>query len=190
VKTFFSTFAAILASAIVIFSVFAAKSRLDKWENAKAACLVEIRLADSEINWSETTETEAMYRRNRAKRDLVSILKHKPFWLPLTKLERTMLQNYKSDLEAVSAARASEAQQSNDNKTPRLAPEGIVYTTVRLSVRLKTGLIGIEPGTELKVINKNPDGSLHVQSGNLVTDVRVTDVTNDLDVVDAIQNRQ
>jgi hypothetical protein len=73
------------------------------------------------------------------------------------------------------------------NAASRLAPEGTVYNVVRLSVRLKHGITGIEPGTQLKVKSKNADGTLHVHAGDLVTDVRVTDVTNDLDVVDAIR---
>jgi hypothetical protein len=100
----------------------------------------------------------------------------------------------------------SASQQAEETATPvgsetpeqarRLAPEGTVYNVVRLSVRLKGGLAGIEPGRELRVISKNSDGSLHVQAGDLVTDVPPSAVTNDLDVAaaarkasqDALQN--
>jgi hypothetical protein len=75
-------------------------------------------------------------------------------------------------------------------KARRLAPEGIVYNVVRLSVRIKGGLAGIEPGTELKIISKNADGSLHVQTGNLAADVPASAVTNDLDVVAAVRSHQ
>ena len=52
---------------------------------------------------------------------------------------------------------------------------------------MKHGLVGIEPGTELKIISKNSDGTLHVQDGDLIADVPVSAVTSDLDVVAAVR---
>lgn len=83
-----------------------------------------------------------------------------------------------------------QAMKLDDSRSPietrRLAPEGTVYNVVRLSVRVKNGLAGIEPGTKLKVISKSDNGSLHVQTGDLITDVPQSAVTNDFDVATAI----
>src|SRR5262249_22706832 len=75
------------------------------------------------------------------------------------------------------------------SKPRRLAPEGTVYNVVRLSVRVQNGLVGIEPGTELKVISRNSNGTLHVQTGNLITDVVQSAVTNDLNVAAAVRSQ-
>lgn len=37
----------------------------------------------------------------------------------------------------------------------------------------------LAPGTELTVVRQNPDGTLHIQSGQLEADVPAWDVTND-----------
>ena len=88
-------------------------------------------------------------------------------------------------------AKPTTAVSTEPERTRRLAPEGIVYNLVRISGRIKGGLIGIAPGTELKVISKNSDGSLHVAAGNLgEADIPASAVTNDLDVADAARNAQ
>ena len=89
------------------------------------------------------------------------------------------------------ANQAADKADQTTNTTPsparRFAPEGTVYNVVRLTVGIEHGVAGIEPGTELKIISKNSDGSLHVQAGNLVADVVPYAVTNDLDVAAAVR---
>lgn len=69
----------------------------------------------------------------------------------------------------------------------RFAPEGTVYNLKLISVTTEEGVASIPPGTELKVINKHPDGTMRVQKDELVADVPLSAVTNDRDIVTALR---
>jgi len=69
----------------------------------------------------------------------------------------------------------------------RLAPAGTVYNVKLISVRTQDGVSSILAGTELQNVRNNPDGTLHVRSGDLTADVLPSDVTNDLDVAAAVR---
>jgi len=106
------------------------------------------------------------------------------WWL----IKKELINESEKELEEhlTKATRSVNAEAEKARKATRVAPEGIVYNVVQLSVGIKGGLAGIAPGTQLKVISKNDNGSLRVQAGDLVTDVPASAVTNDLDVATAI----
>jgi hypothetical protein len=121
-KTFFTILLAILAAAAVIFGALAAKSRLDNWNKARSACLEEIdsmseTISDlsaesaggniAELNAALTGMLRAQKRINRAKDVLVSLLKNKPFFLPLTEDEKRLLRAYAAPAESNQAAVAT-----------------------------------------------------------------------------------
>jgi hypothetical protein len=97
---------------------------------------------------------------------------------------------------AADAERQQEAEQkriteeAERERIRRFAPEGIVYNLKRISVNAKDVLTTISPGTELKVTKKNSDGTLHVQKGDLATDVQPTAVTNDRDLATAVRSNE
>ena len=57
-----------------------------------------------------------------------------------------------------------------------------VYNLQRLTIKTDGGMIGIPPGTELIVTKNNPDETLHVQKGDLETDISPSLVTKDRDL--------
>ena len=77
------------------------------------------------------------------------------------------------------------AEEADRERIRRFAPEGTVYNVRLLTVSHQDGLSSIPPGTELTVTKKNPDGTLHVQHGELAADVPPDSVTNDRDLADA-----
>jgi len=95
--------------------------------------------------------------------------------------------NANAEMPSSLSPSATPAKNETPKEVKRLAPGETVYNVVRLSVRMKSGLAGIEPGTELKIISENADGSLHVQTGSLVADVPASAVTDDLRVAAAAQ---
>lgn len=68
-------------------------------------------------------------------------------------------------------------------RTRRFAPEGTVYNLKPITVRKPNAVIA--PETELRLIRKNDNGTVHVQKDNLEADVPAEDVTNDRDWVSA-----
>ena len=73
--------------------------------------------------------------------------------------------------------RIREGNQNHDNNN---LYEG--RRAITALVLLANSAMADKPGTQLKVISKNANGSLHVQAGKLVTDAPVSAVTNDLDI--------
>jgi hypothetical protein len=112
-KTFAGTFFAILAAAAVIFALIGAKSRLNKWTDAKMRCAAEISsvyatakdiseqpiFPPSEQTKNLRRMSDAIVQLERVERDLVSLLENKPFGLPLIKSERKLLENTKADID-------------------------------------------------------------------------------------------
>jgi hypothetical protein len=70
---------------------------------------------------------------------------------------------------------------SEAEKKRRFAPEGTVFNLKPITVTVRHKSITISPGTELKVVKKNPDGTLHVQKNEVEADVLSDDVTTDRD---------
>lgn len=80
------------------------------------------------------------------------------------------------------------AAEAEIERIRRFAPVGTVYNLKLLSVSYQDGLASIPAGTELKVTKKNPDGTLHVENGDLATDVSPTAVTNDRDLAASLRS--
>ena len=69
--------------------------------------------------------------------------------------------------------------------SPRRAPDGVYFTMRYFSVPNAHGITGIAPGT--KVIRVRDDGSmLRVRTGDVEFEATAQDLTNDLDVADAV----
>ena len=112
-KSFVATLFAILAAAAVIAAFLAAKSRINKWTDAKNQYVAEIGsryatakdisaqplLPLSEPSRNIRRMSDAMIRISRVERDLQSLLENKPFRLPLSKSERKLLDNTRADIE-------------------------------------------------------------------------------------------
>jgi hypothetical protein len=91
---------------------------------------------------------------------------------------------------AVERQRAAEERQvaeaAERERIRRYAPDGTVYNLQPISVPIPDGLTTIDTGTELKVVKKNSNGTLHVQTdiaGGLECDVDPRIVSNDRDLV-------
>jgi hypothetical protein len=67
-----------------------------------------------------------------------------------------------------------------------LAPDGVYFTLRYFSVRGPHGVIGILPGTEVVRMRDVAPSILRVSAGDLQFDAKVQDLTNDLDLVDAV----
>jgi hypothetical protein len=128
-KTFFTTFLAILAAAAVISGSLAAKSRLDRWKKAELECLTEMNSMSGAIreisdesqggNLNELTAAlggmrKAQKRIAETKQLLVSVLENKPFGLPLTRAEKDRLRQMKADIQPV-------AEESKQKAMPTIA---------------------------------------------------------------------
>jgi len=114
-KRFVATLFAILAAAAVIAAFLAAKSRVDKWTDAKNQYVAEISspyatakdisaqplfpLSERSRNIRRMSDT--MIRISRVELDLRSLLESKPFRLPLGKNERKLLDNTREDIEGL-----------------------------------------------------------------------------------------
>jgi hypothetical protein len=158
-KTFFTVFLAILAAAAVISAGLAAKSRLDKWNKAKMECLDEIssmsqaikdisdepRSSDPEVALDELSIAmrnmkKAQGRINKAEEVLVSLLKNKPFGLPLTKDETEMLRGLTSALTPTTTTTEATAARTPDaiNYDTKIHPENIILDAPTPSLTNKT----------------------------------------------------
>jgi|ERR1700736_6325002 len=69
----------------------------------------------------------------------------------------------------------------------RFAPEGTVYNLKPITVTTQHQKTTVAFGTELKLIKKNSDGTVHIEKGELQADVPGDDVTNDRDVLAAFR---
>ncbi len=112
-KSFVATLFAILAAAAVIAAFLAAKSRVDKWTDAKNQYVAEISslyatakdisaqplFPLSERNRNIGRMSDTMIRISRVELDLRSLLENKPFRLPLSKSERKLLEDTRADIE-------------------------------------------------------------------------------------------
>ncbi|MGA3170952.1 MAG: hypothetical protein ABSE62_08035 [Chthoniobacteraceae bacterium] len=65
-------------------------------------------------------------------------------------------------------------------RNPHLAPEGIYFLTKQVGVTTDSGITGLEPGTEVKVL-KDGGATLHVTDGREEFDVGSDSITNNLD---------
>jgi ribosomal protein L40E/cell division protein FtsN len=74
------------------------------------------------------------------------------------------------------------AEEAEIERIHRYAPEGIVYNLKAISIWHENGVSSFRPGTELKVIRQNTDGTLHVEKNGLATDIPANDVTKDRDL--------
>jgi hypothetical protein len=71
---------------------------------------------------------------------------------------------------------------------PRLAPPGVYFALIHLSVRSGAGLTGVEPGTRVVCV-KDEGPVLLVKVENLEFEAKRQYLTNDLDVADlAVRN--
>ena len=112
-KSFVATLFAILAAAAVIAAFLAAKSRVNKWTDAKNQYEAKISSLNatakdisaqplfplSERNRNISRISDTMIRISRVELDLRSLLENKPFRLPLSKSERKLLDNTRADIE-------------------------------------------------------------------------------------------
>lgn len=79
------------------------------------------------------------------------------------------------------------AEQQQRERIRRFAPEGTVYNLKPITVTVKNKKFTLAFGTELKLIKKNSDGTVHIEKGELQADVPADDVTDDRDVVAAFR---
>lgn len=66
------------------------------------------------------------------------------------------------------------------------AAEGIFFVTEEVTVRLKAGLLGVAPGTQVKLVKDKGD-TVTVTDGAQEFDLQAAQLTNDLDVAAKIQ---
>lgn len=66
------------------------------------------------------------------------------------------------------------------------AAEGIFFVTEEVTVRLKAGLMGVAPGTQVKLVKDKGD-TVTVTDGTQEFDLQASQLTNDLDVAARIQ---
>ena len=71
----------------------------------------------------------------------------------------------------------------------RLAPIGIYYTLERISVETSSGLVAVHPGTKVNLLARKPGGKLRLSDGAVDFVVNETQVTNDLDVAEAVAKK-
>jgi hypothetical protein len=114
-KSFVATLFAILAAVAMIAAFLAAKSRVDKWIDARNQYVGEISslyatakdisaqplfpLNEHSRNIRRMSDT--MIRISRVELDLRSLLENKPFRLPLSKSEMKLLDDTREDIEGL-----------------------------------------------------------------------------------------
>jgi len=154
-KTFVVTLFAILAAAIVIAAFLAAKSRVDKWTDAKnqyAAEISSLYATAKDISaqplypLSERTKnirkiSDTIPRILRVELDLRSLLENKPFRLPLSKSEKKLLDNTREDIEGLNrilsppdARPSSEHDNAVEKKSSDNFPQNIHRTAALPSI--------------------------------------------------------
>ncbi len=101
--------------------------------------------------------------------------------------ERTrQAQEAEAEAQRWAAEQRHAADRAEREKIRRFAPDGTVYSLIRISFATPEGVLSIAPGTELKVIGKLGGGMLQVTTGSLETQVPASAVTNDRDVAAAL----
>ncbi|CAN5605241.1 hypothetical protein BH09VER1_BH09VER1_21080 [soil metagenome] len=71
----------------------------------------------------------------------------------------------------------------------RLAPDGVVYLTKRISVTTDTSVIGVPEGTKVIVLAREA-GRITGQVGGMVLDIPEAETSNDLDLITAILKKR
>ena len=71
----------------------------------------------------------------------------------------------------------------------RLAPPGIFYMVERVSVTIPTGVIAVEPGEEVRLMQRKKGGRLRITTGRYDLDVKEAQVTNDFDFAQAARQK-
>lgn len=66
--------------------------------------------------------------------------------------------------------------------TRRLAPEGVYYLLGRISVTTDSGVVGVNAGTQVLLLEKQENGALKVTDGPDDFVVAASEITNDLDI--------
>jgi hypothetical protein len=108
-KRFIITFGAVLSAGAIIFAGYLAWVRLDRWEQAKQLCYVEVNAVNNEENpysgsdlssvtASITWQTKRLGRMAEAYHTLQTVLEHKPFGLLLDADDRKTLDAFKADI--------------------------------------------------------------------------------------------
>jgi len=69
-----------------------------------------------------------------------------------------------------------------------LAPEGVYFLMERISITTDSGIVGINPGTKLRLLSKT-EANWNVTDGHMQFAVTPDQVTNDLDVANAVLKR-
>jgi hypothetical protein len=111
--------------------------------------------------------------------------------------EQEKVQQQAEAAAAAAAAEQEKAQQQADataaaaaaeqERIRRFAPDGTGYSTTLISITTDDGVASIPPGVEIKVIKKNPNGTLRIQSGKTIGDAPAVDVTNDRNLAAAVR---
>jgi hypothetical protein len=101
--------------------------------------------------------------------------------------EEELYAETRSAAEAEKTEKEGKANDAEQDKVRRFSPEGTAYNLQRITVPTPGGVAAIPPGTELKV-TKNPNGTLHIQEGDLAADVPSSAVTNDRDLAAALRS--
>ena len=71
-----------------------------------------------------------------------------------------------------------------------LAPEGIFYMVEYSSVRTNRGIVGFQPGLEVRLMGVNKEnGTLTVSDGQYAVEVGPMQITNDLDIAALARRR-
>lgn len=143
-RIFVPVFTAILAAAVVILLFLGAKSRLDNWAKAKNECLSAINSLEplveetyehslggsiEELSAALRTMGKAQTGIKEAEKQLLIVLQHKPFFLPLTRDEQKILDGLKSDLQGKTEATSSPTNETTAEATAARTPDVIKYDT-------------------------------------------------------------
>lgn len=73
--------------------------------------------------------------------------------------------------------------------SPLLAPDGVYYLVKRYSVTTSSGIVGFDPGTQVRMVSEDGERSLIAVSGHEI-EVLTEDLTNDLRRLRSIMNSQ
>lgn len=105
------------------------------------------------------------------------------------KAEEEKIENARKAKEMTAqyeAYKREQAAAAEREKARRYAPEGTGFNIKPISAAISDGITTISPGTELTV-KQNPDGTLHVQTGDVAADVPAADITNDRDLAEKLR---
>ena len=93
-------------------------------------------------------------------------------------------QRQQAEQEAARKRQEAETAAAQAEHERRFSPEGTLFLLQPVTAHIKGGLTGLVPGTEVAVLRKNPDGTLHVKvkASGLETDLKPALATNDRDL--------